>query len=120
MSPSIIAILLLVILGVGLAWRDRQMREGIDPNLLQATRGNKRLAKRLLSNARERYPGKSDRWYVEKVIYDLERDGAGGRRKPRSFASMTRGELRENLVLIGAFAWMLSAFSSLINNLFRR
>jgi hypothetical protein len=58
-------------------WRDSQDTEGIDRNLLQAVKGNKALAKRLLNHARERYPGKSERWYAENVIYDLERDGAG-------------------------------------------
>jgi hypothetical protein len=45
--------------------------------LLQAVKGDRALAKRLLEGAKLKYPGKSDRWYVEKVIYDIERDGAG-------------------------------------------
>jgi hypothetical protein len=52
--------------------------DGIDPALLNATKGDKALAKRLLEYARNRYPGKSEHWYTEKVIYDLQRDGACG------------------------------------------
>lgn len=54
-------------------WRDSQNTEGIDRNLLQALKGDKALAERLLNHARERYPGRSERWYAEKIIYDLRR-----------------------------------------------
>ncbi|OUC14918.1 MAG: hypothetical protein B0A82_09675 [Alkalinema sp. CACIAM 70d] len=49
----------------------------IDSKLLKATKGDRALAERLLRGAQLKYPGKSDRWYVEKVLYDLQRDGAG-------------------------------------------
>ncbi len=29
---------------------------------------------RQLKAARKRYPGRSEQWYLEKIIYDLERD----------------------------------------------
>ncbi|MGL5063333.1 MAG: hypothetical protein ACRC62_25415 [Microcoleus sp.] len=63
-------------------WRDSQNTDNrIDRTLLRAVKGDKALAERLLNYARNRYPGKSEKWYVEKVLYDLERDGAGrGRR----------------------------------------
>jgi uncharacterized protein (DUF2336 family) len=32
---------------------------------------------RLLENARQRTPGKSEQWYWEKILYDLERDHGG-------------------------------------------
>jgi hypothetical protein len=32
---------------------------------------------RLLDNARQRTPGKSEQWYWEKILYDLERDRRG-------------------------------------------
>jgi hypothetical protein len=32
------------------------------------------MAERLLNLAQENYPGKSDEWYLEKVIFDLEGD----------------------------------------------
>lgn len=54
-------------------WRDYQNPERIDINLLRATKGDKALAKRLLNHAREKHPGKSEKWYAEKVIYDLQR-----------------------------------------------
>ncbi|MDZ8227482.1 MULTISPECIES: hypothetical protein [unclassified Nostoc] len=31
-------------------------------------------AERLLKQQRQRHQGESDEWYLEKVIYDLERD----------------------------------------------
>jgi hypothetical protein len=114
-SAKVIAVLILVGLVILVSWQNHKDREGLPRELLEAAKGNKKLAKRLLANAKERIPGKSDRWYVEKVIYDLERDGAGGRRKTRSLNSMSRREMRETFFLVGAFAWMISA----ISNLFR-
>ena len=63
-------------------WRDRNPKSNtwnsqISRPLLQAVKGDRALAKRLLENAKLRYPGKSNKWYIEKVIYDIERDGAG-------------------------------------------
>ncbi len=69
-------------------WRDRTQKNvynqsswawncKISGPLLQAVKGDRALAKRLLEGAKLKYPGKSDRWYIEKVIYDIERDGAG-------------------------------------------
>jgi hypothetical protein len=58
--------------GASYAWKGRITRP-----LLQAVKGDRALATRLLEGAKLKYPGKSDRWYIEKVIYDIERDGAG-------------------------------------------
>jgi hypothetical protein len=59
-------------------WKDQKRGGGgMDRALLRAVKGDKALANRLLDGARFKYPGKSDRWYVEKVIYDMQRDGAG-------------------------------------------
>jgi hypothetical protein len=74
---SLIAIILLGIIGyiLWLLWRDSSSTtDGIDRELLAAARGDKALAKRLLAYTKQKYPGKSERWYVEKTIYDLERD----------------------------------------------
>ncbi len=98
-------------------WRDSQNSEGIDRTLLKAVKGNKKMAKRLLENARDRYPGKSDRWYVEKVLYDLERDGAGSGRSARQ--RIDKRELRENIFLIGGILWLVNMVMSMISNLFR-
>jgi hypothetical protein len=38
---------------------------------------DREAAKRLLTQAKFRYPNKTADWYVEKVIYDLERDRGG-------------------------------------------
>ena len=34
---------------------------------------HKDTAQRLISSAKRQHPGKSERWYLEKVIYDLQR-----------------------------------------------
>jgi hypothetical protein len=121
LSPSLLIAVAIILALVVLAMRqDYRNREGIHPDLLQATRGNKALAKRLLKDAQFRYPGKSDRWYVEKVLYDLERDGAGSARRPRSMFSMTTREARETFFLMGAFLWVLSSLTSLVDGIFRR
>jgi hypothetical protein len=42
--------------------------------LLRLLRGDRKAANRLLEHVREMHPGRSERWYYEKVIYDLQRD----------------------------------------------
>lgn len=42
--------------------------------LLRLLHEDQRVADRLITQATFRYPDKSPDWYVEKVIYDLERD----------------------------------------------
>jgi hypothetical protein len=78
------AIAVCILLGLILffCWQSYQEREGGFPReLLEAVKGDKKLAERLLENARNRTPGKPDRWYIEKVLYDMKRDGAGGGRR---------------------------------------
>jgi hypothetical protein len=58
---------------VFMIWRDSQNTEEIDRNLLQAVKGDKALAERLLNHAREKHPGRSEKWYAGKIIYDLRR-----------------------------------------------
>jgi hypothetical protein len=57
--------------------RDRRSSGSIPGHLLQAVKGDRALAHRLLQGARFKYPNKTEKWYVEKVIYDIQRDGAG-------------------------------------------
>lgn len=42
--------------------------------LLRLVGGNRATAERLLQQVRQRYPGRSEQWYWEKAIYDLQRD----------------------------------------------
>ncbi len=53
-------------------------REKVSPQLqsrlLTLVGGNWATAERLIENEREKNPGKTETWYWEKVIYDLERD----------------------------------------------
>lgn len=132
MKPSQ-AIALLVILGliIWFIWYSANNASQLDPKLLEELNGNRSLArqlqdaaknkgvaKRLLEQAKFKYPDKSDRWYVEKIIYDLERDRAGSRRTSSSY-SIDKRELRENIFLIGSVLWLLSAVSSYLDRLFR-
>jgi hypothetical protein len=66
-------------------WGRIQWGGRINRELLQATKGDRELAERLLNHARSKYPGQSAQWYLEKVLYDLERDGAGGASSAREF-----------------------------------
>ncbi len=43
-------------------------------HLLKLVGGQAEIAERLLEQAKYCYPGMSDDWYIEKVIYDIERD----------------------------------------------
>jgi hypothetical protein len=46
----------------------------LQAQLLDLLRGDVVTARGLLSQQRRKHPGKSDNWYLEKVIWDLERD----------------------------------------------
>lgn len=61
------------------ARQDKRRDHGgsVPAHLLQAVKGDRALAHRLLQGARLKYPDKTEKWYVEKVIYDIQRDGAG-------------------------------------------
>ena len=63
----------------------RTLGDGMSRELLQATKGDYELAQRLIRHARTKYPGKPDHWYLDKVLYDLARDGAGGASSAKDF-----------------------------------
>jgi hypothetical protein len=133
-SSYAIALIVALAIVILLIWQTSQNATQLDPQLIQqlngnrslarqlqdAVKGNKSLAKRLLEQAQFKYPDKSDRWYVEKIIYDLERDGAGSGRVGASRNRVEKRELRENLFLLGSFVWLITALSSLLNGIFRR
>ncbi len=72
--PLILALVLVIVLIVVIQRRLPGHPAGVDVRLLRAVGGDRQLAKRLLDQVQWRYPGKSERWYVEKVLYDLDRD----------------------------------------------
>lgn len=77
MTSIQIALLIgLIIFIIWLIWNNSKPIDGIDRNLLAAANGNKELARRLLIQARAKYPGKSEKWYVEKAIENLNCDRA--------------------------------------------
>jgi hypothetical protein len=121
MSPLTWAFIVIIVglIGFGI-WRDQQDREGIPADLLRAAKGDKKLAKRLIANAKLRYPDKTDRWYHEKVLYDLERDGAGssGRKGRRSWSTRTNREKMENLFIIGMALSLFNMVFGMISRMF--
>ena len=46
----------------------------LQEQLLRLLHEDRGAAVRLMSQAQQKYPGRSSNWYIEKVIYDLERD----------------------------------------------
>ena len=56
------------------SYRTDSKNRQLQSELLTLLRNDTATAKRLLKQQRQQHPGKSDNWYLEKVIYDLERD----------------------------------------------
>lgn len=56
------------------SWRTDPKNIGLQAKLLNLLHRDKSTANRLLQQQRRMNPGKSDKWYLEKVIWDLERD----------------------------------------------
>jgi hypothetical protein len=59
---------------VSRSYRTDPRNRHLQADLLTLLKGDVGTAKRLLSQQRRLNPGKSDNWYLEKVIWDLERD----------------------------------------------
>jgi uncharacterized protein (DUF2336 family) len=60
---------------------DWNRTDGVDERVRRRTialmNNDMERIERLLENARQRTPGKSEQWYWEKILYDLERDHGG-------------------------------------------
>ncbi|MEH2269074.1 MAG: hypothetical protein V7K68_11675 [Nostoc sp.] len=56
------------------SYRNDPRNRYLQTDLLTLLKGDVASAKRLLAQQRRKNPGQSDNWYLEKVIYDLERD----------------------------------------------
>ena len=122
-------VIVLVIIGVIVFWLIQSgrvsissNRDYIDPDVLRAARGNRGLARRMMNQVRTKYPGKSESWYIEKVIYDLGRDHGVINSRGSSFGtdSFDRREARENLFLIGTFLSVFNYFVRTVKRLLRR
>jgi hypothetical protein len=59
---------------VSQSYRNDPKNRALQGDLLILLKGDVATAKRLLLQQRRRNPGQADNWYLEKVIYDLERD----------------------------------------------
>ncbi|MFQ4146765.1 hypothetical protein [Chlorogloeopsis sp. ULAP02] len=57
--------------------RLEQTSRKLQKKLINLLHDDRDAATRLLTQAKQKYPGKSIDWYAEKVIYDLERDRGG-------------------------------------------
>ncbi|MEM8640522.1 MAG: hypothetical protein AAGG51_17155 [Cyanobacteria bacterium P01_G01_bin.54] len=117
-------LLVIVLVGILYAawslWQENQGRTaGIHPDLIKAARGDRHLAQRTLAHLRQKYPEKSEQWCREKAIYDLYRDhgSTGGAARSRSFNSMSKREVRENLWIAGLALWVAHSFMSLIDRI---
>ena len=103
-----------------------QMPAGdIDRRVLQATRGDRALAKRLMRQVRIKYPDKNHEWHVDKVLYDIERDGGYVPPRRRSTPSFNinrsrRRDMMEDMFFIGTVIWFVEMLSSYITDAFRR
>lgn len=56
------------------SYRTDRTNRGLQARLIELLRGDVATAKRLLAQQRRKHPGRTDNWYLEKVIWDLERD----------------------------------------------
>ena len=122
MNPIAIVLSILLAIVILLIWQDSRKITGIrrggniDRNLLKAAHGDAKLAERLLEQARFKYPGKSENWYVEKVIYDLNRD-RGFIRNPKSRNVFNPQIKMGNIFRILGIIWVINALMSLIQRL---
>jgi hypothetical protein len=116
---------LFIAMGVmGWCWTQWGPVDGINRDLLSAAQGNKKLAKRLLDHTRKCYPDKSERWCIEKTIYDLGRDRGTIKARPSKlnfldFRTMTRRELREKVFFVGIFLWLFETVSRTVERWLR-
>lgn len=119
LTPSGILVLL-VLLGVAIYFLANGERTSLDRDLIQAARGDRKLAQRMLEQAKLKYPGKSESWYIEKVIYDLGRDrGVIKTRGGKRFSlGRNRREVRDNILMFGAVLWVVNLLSSTFNRFF--
>lgn len=119
MLPTTIRFILLLIIAAGViwwCWKQWGPVDGINRDLLQAAQGNKKLAKRLLEQTRRSFPDKSERWCIEKTIYDLNRDrGTIKARRSKlgflDFRTMTRREMRDKIIFVGLFLWLFETIA---------
>ncbi|BAZ46545.1 hypothetical protein NIES4102_35810 [Chondrocystis sp. NIES-4102] len=51
-----------------------KLGDSLEKQLLRMLHGDQKAAFRLLRSVKKNYPGKTYRWYYEKVIYDIEKD----------------------------------------------
>jgi hypothetical protein len=124
MSIRTIMFLCLAVGALWWCWSQWGPVDGINRDLLMAANGNKKLAKRLLDQTRKCYPDKSERWCVEKTIYDLNRDRGVIKARPSKmafldFRTMTRREMREKIIFVGIFVWLFETIAGSLGRWFR-
>lgn len=55
-------------------WLEQSKCDALRRELLGLVQQQEDVADRLIDNAKSQYPGNTESWYLEKVIYDLKRD----------------------------------------------
>ncbi|NEP43777.1 MAG: hypothetical protein F6K35_32950 [Okeania sp. SIO2H7] len=55
-------------------WLEQSKCDALRRELLALVQHQQDVADRLIDGAKAEYPGNTERWYLEKVIYDLKRD----------------------------------------------
>jgi hypothetical protein len=122
MNPIAIVLFVLLAIVIWQIWQESRQTTGIrrgsnlDRDLLAAVKGDTKLAERLLEQARFKYPGKSETWYVEKVIYDINRD-RGFIRSPQSRPIKNSKTKRIDILRILGISWAINTFRRLIQKL---
>ncbi len=110
----IFLLFLLILIGYFIWYNSNksQNNRGIHPAVLQAARGNRALAQRMIEQAALKYPDKSETWRREKVIYDLNRD-RGVIKNSSSRRMISARELRESMYVFNQIRWALNSLTSL-------
>ncbi|MGK7923929.1 MAG: hypothetical protein AB4290_01525 [Spirulina sp.] len=122
MNPIAIVLCILLAIVIWLLWQDSRKTKGIrrggniDRDLLEAVNGDAKLAERLLEQARFKYPGKSESWYVEKVIYDINRD-RGFVKKSKRRRIFDPQIKAKDIFLLGGILWVLNSLMTFIQRL---
>jgi hypothetical protein len=56
------------------SYRQASTSSKLRHKLINLVHGRPEIAQRLIALEKRKHPGKSELWYLEKVIYDLKRD----------------------------------------------
>lgn len=116
-------IIALIIFGISfwLYWTDReQSREPIDEELLKAAKGNRRRVQERIGVAKAQHPDKSERWYQEKVLHDLQTETKYAIRPTTHRERLSFREIIESLLIFSLVASLIDMVARRLGHLLRR